>query len=60
MDLSKLLMYDFNYKYIGVEYGSGAQFLFKDTDSLVYELRQTMFMKIFMRTGVCLILVTIL
>ena len=53
-------MYDFNYKYIGVEYGSGAQLLFKDTDSLVYELRQTMFMKIFMRTGVCLILVTIL
>ena len=37
LDLSKLLMYEFHYKYTGSR--SDAKLLFTDTDSLVYEIR---------------------
>ena len=56
LDLSKLLMYEFHYKYIGTKYDNSAKLLFTDADSLVYEM---MFMKIFIKTRICLILVTI-
>ena len=38
LDCSKLLIYEFHYKYIKVEYVRSAKLLFTDTDRLVYKI----------------------
>ena len=45
LDLSKLLMYEFYYKYIKSKFD--ANLLFTDTDSLVYEIKTEDVMKVF-------------
>ena len=41
MDLSKLLTYEFHYKYTQLKYGTDeATFLFADTEILVYEIEK--------------------
>ena len=58
LDLSKLLMYEFYYKYIKRKFN--ANLLFTDTDSLVYEVEADYVYEKFGRDiKICLILVTI-
>ena len=38
LDLSKLLIYEFRYKYIGTKHDNCDNLLFADTESLVYEI----------------------
>ena len=59
LDLSKLLMYKFYYKYVKTKCNNSVKFSFTNTDGLVYELKQMIFIKIFMKIIIFFILVTI-
>ena len=39
LELSKVLTYEFHYDYIKNKYGNNSRLLFKDTDSLMYEIK---------------------
>ena len=39
LELSKVLMYEFQYDYIKNKYGNNSRLLFTDTDSLMYEIK---------------------
>ena len=45
LDLSKVIMFDFHYKYIKPKYGNKAKLLFTDTDSFLYEIQTKDFYK---------------
>ena len=45
LDLSKIVMFDFHYKYIKPKYGDKAKLLFTDTDSFLYEIQTEDFYK---------------
>ena len=57
LDLRKLLMYEFQYKYIKSKFD--AKLLFTDTDSLIYEIKTEDVYEDFYQDKICLILVTI-
>ena len=45
LELSKIIMFDFHYKYIKPKYGKQAKLLFTDTDSFLYEIQTEDFYK---------------
>lgn len=45
LDISKTLMYDFDYGYMRKKYGDKAELLFTDTDSLIYKIETEDFFK---------------
>ena len=45
LELSKIIMFDFHYKYIKPKYGNKAKLLFTDTDSFLYEIETENFYK---------------
>ena len=57
LDLRKLLMYEFHYKYIQLKYENCANLLI--TNRQFMKFKQAMFMKTFTEAKICLILVTI-
>ena len=60
LDLSKVLMYEFHYDCVKNKHGNNSRLLFTDTDSLMYEIKQNMYMKILVGVKKCLILAIIL
>ena len=57
LELSKLLMYEFHYNIIKKHFDG--ELLFTDTEILLMNLNQKMFMKKFLSTNICLTLATI-
>ena len=49
LDLSKTLMHEFHYDYIKIRYGNKSRLFLTEIDSLAYEIKPKMFIKIFVR-----------
>ena len=60
IELSRIPLHEFYYGYIKIKYGNKLRLLFKDTGSLVYEIKTKIFMKILVRIKMCLLSVIIL
>ena len=39
LELSKVLIYEFHYDYVKNKYSNNSRLLFRDTDSLMYEIK---------------------
>ena len=59
LDLSKLLMYEFHWKYIAPKYDNCAKSLFKDTNNLIYAVKTNEVYEDFYEIKICLISATI-
>ena len=59
LELSKVLMYEFQYDYIRNRYGNNSNLLFTDIDTLMHELKLKMSMKILATLRKCLTLAII-
>ena len=57
LNVSKVSMCDFHNDYIKNKNGSNSRLLFSDTDSLMYEIKTKIFMRILVRIKKCLMLV---
>ena len=49
LDLSKALVYEFHYDCIKIKYGNKSRLLLTEFDSLAYEIKPKMFIKVFAR-----------